>query len=60
MWKGLVVDAEAKHYRKMKNAVWLYLYLLLNANRGTGVLMRKTKTISADMGVTPGHDASAG
>jgi hypothetical protein len=46
------MDAEAKHCRRMKNAVWLYLYLLLNANRRTGKLMRKIKTISLDMGVT--------
>lgn len=52
VWKGLVMDADAKHYRKMKNAVWLYLYLLVNANRATGVLMRKIKTIDADMGIT--------
>jgi hypothetical protein len=52
VWTGLVVDAEAKHCRRMKNAVWLYLYLLLNANRRTGTLMRKIKTISSDMGVT--------
>ncbi len=52
VWKGLVMDTEAKHYRKMKNAVWLYLYLLLNARRGAGVLMRKTRTISRDMGVS--------
>jgi len=46
------MDQQAKHYRRMKNAVWLYLYLLVNANRVTGLLMRKTKTISADMGVS--------
>src|SRR5262249_20353432 len=34
------------------NAVWLYLYLLLGANRKTGVLMRKIGTVSHDMGVT--------
>jgi hypothetical protein len=52
VWKGLVMDAEAKHYRTMKNAVWLYLYLLLNANRKTGILMRKIETVSNNMGVT--------
>jgi hypothetical protein len=52
VWKGLVMDPEAKHYQAMKNAVWLYLYLLLNANRKTGILMRKIKTVSNDMGVT--------
>jgi hypothetical protein len=52
VWKGLVMDGEAKHYRSMKNAVWLYLYLLLNANRKTGILMRRIETVSRDMGVT--------
>src|SRR5262245_23673763 len=52
VWKGLVMDAQGKHYRKMKNALWLYLYLLLNANRKTGLLMRKIKTLSNDMGVS--------
>jgi hypothetical protein len=52
VWKGLVMDADAKHYRKMKNAVWLYLYLLLNANRWTGLLKRKIETISQDMGIS--------
>lgn len=52
IWKGLVMDAQGKHYRRLKNALWLYLYLLLNANRRTGVLMRKIETISRDMGAT--------
>ncbi len=52
VWKGLVMDPEAKHYRAMKNAVWLYLYLLLGANRRTGILMRKLGTAAKDMGVT--------
>jgi hypothetical protein len=52
VWKGLVMDAEAKHYRTMKNAVWLYLYLLLNANRKTGILMRKIETVTRDMGIS--------
>jgi hypothetical protein len=51
VWKGLVMDLDAKHYRQMKNAVWLYLYLLVNANRVTGLLMRKIRTISKDMGI---------
>ena len=52
VWNGLVMDPEAKHYQTMKNAVWLYLYLLLSANRKTGILMRKIETVSRDMGVT--------
>lgn len=51
VWKGLVMDREAKHCRQMKSALWLYLYLLLNANRRTGALVRKIQTISDDMGV---------
>lgn len=46
------MDPEAKHYRTMKNAVWLYLYFLVNANRKSGILMRKIGTVSNDMGVT--------
>lgn len=52
VWKGLVMDSEAKHYRTMKSALWLYLYFLLNANRRTGTLMRKIDTISNSMGIT--------
>jgi len=52
VWKGLVMDSEATHYRTMKNAVWLYLYFLLNANRKTGILMRKIRTVSNDMGIS--------
>ncbi len=50
VWTGLVMDRDAKHYKKMKNAVWLFLYLILNANRKSGFLMRKVRTISSDMG----------
>ena len=51
VWTGLVIDTEAKHYRRMKNAVWLFLYLVLNANRKSGSLVRKVKTISSDMAI---------
>lgn len=51
VWKGLIMDQKATHYQRMKNALWLYLYLLLNADRRTGVLKRKTKTISIDTGI---------
>lgn len=45
------MDDQAQHYSRMKQAVWLYLYLLLNANRRTGLLLRKLHTIAGDMGV---------
>ncbi|WAC07987.1 MAG: hypothetical protein OS130_01950 [Thermodesulfobacteriota bacterium] len=44
-----MVDQEAKHYRRMKNAIWLFLYLLLHASREDGHLLRKIKTLSRDM-----------
>jgi len=52
VWQGLVMDAEAKHYRNIKSALWLYLYLLLSANRRTGLLVRKIQTISTGMGIS--------
>lgn len=51
VWKGLVADQEAKHYRGMKNALWLFLYLVLHADRRSGKLKRKCRTISQDMGI---------
>lgn len=51
IWKGLVMDPGSSHYRKMKSAIWLYLYLILSADRKNGFLKRKVKTICLDMGV---------
>lgn len=51
VWRGLVMDCAAAHFRKMGSAVWLFLYFLINANRASGVLMRRVKTISLDMGL---------
>jgi len=51
VWKGLVMDADAVHFQTMGNAVWLFLYFLLNANRSTGILVRKVKTICSDTGI---------
>jgi|OpeIllAssembly_1097287.scaffolds.fasta_scaffold296521_2 hypothetical protein len=50
LWQGLVMDPQAKHYRRLGQAVWLFLYFLLNANRRTGLLMRRAKTISTQTG----------
>lgn len=51
VWRGLVVDPKAQHYKQMKGAVWLFLYYLVHANRKTGELWRKHGTIASDMGV---------
>jgi len=53
VWTGLVMDREARHYRKMGKAIWLFLYLLLNADQRSGFLAVKVKTISSEMGIKP-------
>jgi DNA-binding transcriptional ArsR family regulator len=49
LWRGLIVDKTAKHYKAMGSAIWLYIYLVLHANRTTGILARKIATIAGDM-----------
>jgi len=51
VFQGLVADSEAKHYRRMKQAVWLYLYLIAFANLRTGKLMSNIADIAQDMGL---------
>lgn len=51
VWRGLVVDPEGKHCRRMKNAVWLFLHLVLHADRRSGRLQRKCRTIAKEMGL---------
>lgn len=46
VWRGLVVDPEAKHYRRMGIAIWLYLYLVMHADRATGRLPLKLDTVA--------------
>lgn len=52
VWRGLVVDPEGKHYRRLRGAICLLLYLILHANRDTGSLVRKHETIVRDMGLS--------
>lgn len=47
------MDKEARHYRKMGKAIWLFLYLILNADQRSGFLAVKVKTISSEMGIKP-------
>lgn len=51
LYRGLVMDSTARHYRQMKIAIWLFLYFLLNANWKSGTLYRRLSTISADTGI---------
>ncbi len=53
VWSGLVIDKEAKHKKAIKQAIWLYLYLLTVANRKNGRLFRRLKTIALETGFQP-------
>lgn len=53
LWSGLVLDRRAKHKRAIRQAIWLYLYFLLVANRGNGKLYRKLSTIAGETGFNP-------
>lgn len=50
LWSGLVRDPTAKHYKTMGSAIWLYLYLLISANRNDGLVLRRLETIAEQTG----------
>jgi DNA-binding transcriptional ArsR family regulator len=52
LWRGLVTDSTAKHYKSMKSAVWLFLYFVMHADRRTGRLIRRYDTIVKETGLT--------
>ena len=51
VWTGLVMDDKAKHHKNMGSAIWLFLYLVLNAYSKTGFLSTKIKTICSETGI---------
>lgn len=53
VWRGLVVDTEAKHYRAIGSALWLFIYLVIHANPKSGDISRKYHTIAGEMGISP-------
>ena len=53
LWSGLVLDKQSTHKRAIKQAIWLYLYLLLVANRESGRLYRRLSTIALETGFNP-------
>lgn len=53
LWGGLVRDPTGKHHKAIKQAVWLYLYLLQGANWKTGLLFRRIATIATETGINP-------
>ena len=52
VWRGLVVSENGRHRRVMGQSIWLYLYLIIHADRKTGTLYRITKTVSKDTGIS--------
>ncbi len=49
--RGLVFEPTARHHWQMKQAVWLYLYFLVNADAQKGTLFRRLSTIAQDTGI---------
>lgn len=49
--RGLVADPEARHVRRMRQAVWLYLYLLLAAHPDSGKRLLAPALIAREMGL---------
>ncbi len=50
VWRGLVADPEGKHLRRLDGAVWLFLYLVLHAERRTGIARCKVAAVARSMG----------
>lgn len=50
VWRGLVADPEGKHLRRLDGAVWLFLYLVLHAERRTGIARCTVRTVARSMG----------
>ena len=50
--RGLVIDGDAKHIKRMRQAVWVYIYLLLAINPATGKRLVSPALISKHMGVS--------
>jgi len=51
LFQGLIADPKAKHYCRMKQAVWLYLYFIAFSNLKTGKLTGRLSDIARDMGL---------
>lgn len=51
LFQGLIADPKAKHYHRMKPAVWLYLYFIAFSNLRTGKLTAQLSDIAQDMGL---------
>lgn len=52
VWRGLVISRNGKHYNAMGRAVWLFVYLIIHANRRSGIVYRRVRTIAQDIGLS--------
>lgn len=52
IWRGLVVSRSARHYNAMGRSVWLFLYLVIHANRRSGTVYRRVRTMAQDIGLS--------
>ena len=55
---GLILDPEGCHYRRLRNILWLYVYLLLVCSPRTGKLRTSFEVMGRDMGLKPETIAS--
>ena len=52
VWKGLVADESGKHLHRMRQSVWLFLYLVAYADRRSGALNHRIATIAKKTGAS--------
>ena len=50
LFKELIADPDGNHYRHLRNAIWLYLYLIAFANPKSGKLVSSLSEIATAMG----------
>lgn len=49
--RSRLIGNDGRSYQRMRQTIWLYLYLILQLNPRTGRLLTKVSTISQDMGI---------
>lgn len=49
--RSRLIGNEGRNYQRMRQTIWLYLYLVLQLNARTSRLVTKVSTISQDMGI---------
>lgn len=52
LWRGLIADPNATHYKRLRSSIYLLLFCILHADRRTGTIYRKLPTIVLEMGIS--------